>query len=146
MSRIERSALVPYSDKQMFDLVNDVKNYPEFVPNCESSRVLHESENEMVAELFISKAGIRHSFTTRNILQEPQTIYLELVDGPFKRLGGRWTFQALAPDACKVQLELEFEFSNQLLKFAFGKIFSEVTSRMVQAFAMRAQQVYGHDK
>ncbi|MCO4321756.1 type II toxin-antitoxin system RatA family toxin [Aliidiomarina quisquiliarum] len=146
MSRIERSALVPYSDYQMFLLVNDVARYPEFVPSCEASRIISETEQEIVAELSISKAGIRHAFTTRNILTKPTEVRLELVDGPFKRLSGSWEFQALAADACKVTLRLDFEFSSKLLHFAFGKVFNEVTSRMVDAFAQRARQVYGHGK
>ncbi len=146
MSQIERSALVPYSDRQMFLLVNDVARYPEFVPSCEASRIISETEQEIVAELSISKAGIRHAFTTRNILIEPTEVRLELVDGPFKRLSGGWEFQALTEDACKVTLRLDFEFSSKLLHFAFGKVFNEVTTRMIDAFAQRARQVYGHDK
>lgn len=146
MSQIERSALVPYSDHQMFLLVNDVARYPEFVPSCEASRIISETEQEIVAELSISKAGIRHAFTTRNTLTEPTQVRLDLVDGPFKHLTGAWEFQALAEDACKVTLRLDFEFSSKLLHFAFGKVFNEVTSRMVDAFAQRARQVYGHGK
>ncbi len=146
MSQIERSALVPYSNRQMFDLVNDVARYPEFVPSCEASRIVSESEQEIVAELCINKAGIRHAFTTRNTLIEPTQVRLDLVDGPFKHLSGQWEFQELAADACKVTLRLDFEFSSKLLHFAFGKIFNEMTSRMVDAFAERARQVYGNGK
>ncbi|RUO43921.1 ubiquinone-binding protein [Aliidiomarina taiwanensis] len=145
MSRIERSALVPYSAHQMFQLVNDVARYPEFVPNCEASRVISATEKEIVAELSISKAGISHAFTTRNTLHEPHQVQLELVNGPFKRLTGYWEFKSLADDACKVTLRLDFEFSSKLLQFAFGKVFNELTTRMVDAFAQRARQVYGHE-
>ncbi|HLV47781.1 MAG TPA: type II toxin-antitoxin system RatA family toxin [Aliidiomarina sp.] len=146
MSQIERSALVPYSDRQMYTLVNDVARYPEFVPSCDASRVISESAQEIVAELSISKAGIRHAFTTKNTLFEPNHVRLELVDGPFKHLSGDWEFKALSADACKVTLRLDFEFSSKLLHFAFGKVFNEMTSRMVDAFAQRARQVYGNGK
>lgn len=146
MPRIERSALVSYSCRQMFDLVNDVAAYPEFVPGCVAARILDESEQHMVAELSISKAGIRHAFTTKNTLVNEHRIDMELVQGPFKRLTGGWTFKELGPGACKVTLELQFEFSSKLLHFAFAKVFNEVTLRMVDAFASRAKQVYGPDK
>lgn len=146
MARIERSALVGYSAQQMFDLVNDIPAYPEFVPGCVGAEVLEASASHKVARLDISKAGIRKSFTTRNDLHEPDRIDMTLVDGPFKALNGGWRFQKLEENACKIIFELDFEFSNRLLGMAFGKIFNEITSRMVDAFVVRAQQVYGSNE
>jgi ribosome-associated toxin RatA of RatAB toxin-antitoxin module len=143
MPQIERSALVFYSAQQMFDLVNAVPDYPQFLPGCSSARIVSRSETEMVASLTVSKAGIGHTFTTRNTLYTNQRIAMQLVDGPFKQLQGGWEFQPLNDTACKVILKLEFEFSNKLVQFAFGKIFAEVTASMVQAFTQRAKQVYG---
>lgn len=143
MPRIEKNALVSYSAQQMYDLVNDIDAYPDFVPGCVNSRVEQQGDNFKVATLDISKAGIRKSFTTRNQLVPAERIDMSLVDGPFKDLSGGWRFIPLADDACKIQFELDFEFSNRLLGMAFGKIFSEVTSRMVDAFVQRAKKVYG---
>lgn len=143
MPQIQRSALVPYSCRQMFELVNDVTAYPEFVPGCVDTRIIEQTKERMVAELSISKAGIRHAFTTQNTLEHAHRISMALVDGPFQRLSGGWTFKELSPEACKVTLELEFEFSSKLLHFAFAQVFNEVTSRMVDAFAQRARDVYG---
>ncbi|RUO21252.1 ubiquinone-binding protein [Aliidiomarina iranensis] len=145
MPQIERSALVHYSCRQMYELVNDVAAYPEFVPGCVGAKIIEENENNMVAELSISKAGISQAFTTRNTLVNEEFIRMELVKGPFRDLHGGWQFKPLGDDACKVTLKLDFEFSNKLLHFAFAKIFNEVTSRMVDAFATRARQVYGNE-
>ncbi|RXS44171.1 type II toxin-antitoxin system RatA family toxin [Idiomarina sp. 29L] len=144
MPSIEKSALVSYSAEQMFNLVNDIDSYPEFVPGCADSRVVEQNDDYKVASLQISKAGIQKTFTTRNRLVKPERIDMELVDGPFKKLTGGWVFKPLSEDACKVELKLDFEFSSRLLGMAFGKIFSEVTSRMVDAFVKRADQVYGN--
>uniref|UniRef100_A0A486XSH8 Oligoketide cyclase/lipid transport protein, similarity with yeast ubiquinone-binding protein YOL008W n=1 Tax=Rheinheimera sp. BAL341 TaxID=1708203 RepID=A0A486XSH8_9GAMM len=143
MPQIERSALVFYSAQQMFDLVNAVPDYPHFLPGCSSARIVSQSEQEMVASLTVSKAGIGHTFTTRNTLYPNQRIAMQLVDGPFKALQGGWEFQVLNDSACKVILKLEFEFSSKLVQFAFGKIFAELAASMVQAFTQRAKQVYG---
>ena len=143
MPTIERSALVPYSDAQMYALVNDIDSYPEFVPGCRTASVLESDETSKVARLDISKAGISKSFTTRNTLEPFQRIGMELVDGPFQYLLGGWRFHALDENACKIVLKLEFEFANRLLGMAFGKIFNELQSRMVDAFVQRAQHVYG---
>lgn len=143
MPQIERSALVFYSAQQMFDLVNAVPDYPQFLPGCSSARIISQSGSEMVASLQVSKAGIGHTFTTRNTLLPYQRIGMQLVDGPFKQLQGGWEFQPLNDSACKVILKLEFEFSSKLVQFAFGKIFSELAASMVNAFTQRAKQVYG---
>lgn len=143
MPSIERSALVPYSSEQMYALVNQVEAYPEFVPGCRSTTVIERDADAVVAKVDIAKAGISKSFTTRNTLRPFVAIDMELVDGPFEYLRGGWEFHALADDACKIVLKLEFEFSNRLLGMAFAKVFHELQTRMVDAFVQRAQQVYG---
>ena len=143
MPQIEKSALVMYSTKEMFDLVNDVEAYPQFLPNCSDSKIVSQHNNNMTASLEISKAGIKKWFTTENTFMDEQTVQLRLVDGPFKTLKGRWHFQALDKKACKVELKLEFEFSSKLIELAFGKIFNDVAKNMVSAFTLRAKDVYG---
>jgi len=143
MPQIERTSLVPYSCKQMFDLVNDIPAYPEFVPGCSGARILDQAAQRIDAELQISKAGIQQRFATRNQLHEPHRIDLELLSGPFKSLQGAWHFEALDDNSCKVILRLDFEFSSRMLQFAFGKVFNEVNRRMVDSFAKRARVVYG---
>ena len=142
MKQISRSALVSFSADQMFELVNDVSRYPEFLPGCSGSRVIQSSHDEMVASVDVSKAGISKTFTTSNELVPGQAIMMNLVDGPFKFLRGGWIFTALDESACKVELKLEFEFSSRMIELAFGKIFNELTSNMVNAFTKRAKQVY----
>ncbi|EJL6526924.1 type II toxin-antitoxin system RatA family toxin [Vibrio cholerae] len=143
MKQVSRSALVSFSAEQMFHLVNDVARYPEFLPGCSGSRVLEQSEVHMVASVDVSKAGISKTFTTSNQLTPGVSIAMSLVDGPFKTLRGGWFFTPLDEAACKVELRLEFEFSSKMIELAFGKIFNELTSNMVNAFTRRAKQVYG---
>ncbi|WNN43370.1 MULTISPECIES: type II toxin-antitoxin system RatA family toxin [Winslowiella] len=142
MAQISRSALVPYSAEQMYQLVNDVDAYPEFLPGCTGSRVLESGDHQMTAAVDVSKAGISKTFVTRNTLTDNQSINMQLVDGPFRKLTGGWRFTSLSEDACKVELNLEFEFTNMLVELAFGRVFKELASSMVQAFTLRAKEVY----
>ncbi|MEZ9364483.1 MULTISPECIES: SRPBCC family protein [Vibrio] len=142
MPKVTRSALVSFSADQMFNLVNDVARYHEFLPGCSGSRVIESSDSTMVASVDVSKAGISKTFTTSNRLADGAEILMELVDGPFKKLEGGWYFTPLDDQACKVELKLEFEFSSRMIEMAFGKIFNELTSNMVSAFTQRAKQVY----
>ncbi|ALP42897.1 SRPBCC family protein [Aeromonas schubertii] len=143
MPRINRSALVMFSAEQMFSLVNDVHAYPQFLPGCVGSRVHEHGDDYMTASVEVAKGGIAKTFTTRNALEHNRRISMQLVDGPFSKLVGWWTFTPLDVDACKVEFELEFEFSNRLVEMAFGKVFRDLVSAMVSAFTTRAKEVYG---
>lgn len=143
MPSISRSALVMYSVDQMFQLINDVLAYPLFLPDCSNSKIITEDDHSVTAALLVSKAGIKKWFTTKNTLISNEQVQLELVDGPFNKLHGRWLLTPLSEEACKVSLELEYEFSNKMFDLAFGRVFNHLTNNMVQAFTQRAKDVYG---
>ena len=114
-----------------------------FKPDCSSSKIVSQDENAVIASLLVSKAGLKKWFTTKNTLVSNQQVTLELVDGPFNKLQGHWLLTPLSDEACKVSLELEYEFSNRMFDLAFGRVFNHMTNNMVQAFTQRAKQVYG---
>ena len=142
MAKVYRSALVAFSCQQMFELVNGVEQYPEFLPDCADAVIKEQSPEGMIASVKIQKAGLSHWFTTKNEFVEQNQIRLALVDGPFKQLSGAWSFTALSESACKVELTLEFEFSNKLVSLAFGPIFNVIANNLVQVFCDRAKQVF----
>ena len=142
MPTVSRSALVMHSVEQMFQLINDILAYPHFIPDCSDSKVISQDGNTITAALLVSKGGIQKWFTTKNTLVNNEKIILELVDGPFNKLCGSWTLNALSDEACKISLELEYEFSNKVFDLAFGRVFNHLTNNMVQAFTERAKEVY----
>ncbi|WP_226663410.1 type II toxin-antitoxin system RatA family toxin [Microbulbifer aggregans] len=143
MTKIERSALVMFSAEQMFDLVNDVASYPQFLPGCRGAEILQQDEHTLEARLDLARAGISQSFITRNSLQRPARMDLTLVDGPFSEFNGAWTFTPLADNACKVAFALSFSARNRLIGAAAGKLFSGIANQMVDAMCERAKQIYG---
>lgn len=146
MTHINKSALVPYSAEQMYNLVDDIPAYAEFLPWCQSAEELNRSENEVQGSLFVSHSGLKKSFTTRNELDKPHSITMNLVEGPFKHLRGVWTFTTLGEDGCKVTLDMDFEFSSKLVGMTFGPVFSHMSSSLVDAFVHRAHDRYGKEK
>lgn len=142
MMKVERSALVKHSAKKMFDLVDQIEDYPDFLPWCSGSRVIRRTKSEMVGEVHIARAGFHKHFTTENHNVPHSRIELNLLEGPFSHLQGVWLFSALREDACKISLELEFEFSNKVANLAFGKIFHHICSTMIEAFCKRADELY----
>lgn len=143
MAEVNRSALVLHTAQQMFDLVEDVRRYPEFLPWCAATEVICETEDTLEATLHLAKGGLKYSFTTRNQLERPERMTLTLVKGPFKSLAGVWTFTPLSDEASKVELNLNFEFSGKLTGVAMSKVFNSVATTLVDAFVSRADQIYG---
>lgn len=146
MPSIIRSALVVHSPQCMYELVNAVESYPEFLPWCDASAVHEQDASGMLATVAIAKGGINKSFTTRNQLIKGESIQMQLVDGPFSQLEGLWKFEPLGPEACKISLNLHFEFDNPVLRASFGKIFDQIAGSMVDAFVLRANQTLGSSK
>lgn len=87
--------------------------------------------------------GVRQVFSTCNRIDPPHRMQIDLMDGPFRKLTGAWTFKALRVDACKVELELDFEFSGRMIDKAFGGVFGQIANSLVDAFCKRADDVYG---
>ncbi|MBA6292322.1 ubiquinone-binding protein [Colwellia sp. MB3u-70] len=143
MPNISRSALVMHSVEDMYFLINDVLAYPKFLPNCSDSKIVAQDEHSMTAAILVSKGGLKKWFTTQNVLISNQEIKMSLVDGPFKSLVGGWQLKALSDDACKIELTLDYEFSNKMFDLAFGRVFNNLANNMVQAFTERAKEVYG---
>ncbi|MNN00754.1 Persistence and stress-resistance toxin PasT [compost metagenome] len=142
-TRIQRSALLPYPAQALYDLVNDVASYPQFLPWCSAAQVLESSPARMRATLKVGKAGISQQFTTCNTLVPGESIEMTLEQGPFRALHGVWSFQALNESACKITLDLSFDYSGALVKATLGPLFNQAAATMVDAFCQRAKQLYG---
>ncbi|TFW18761.1 type II toxin-antitoxin system RatA family toxin [Massilia arenosa] len=143
MAVVHKSVLLAYSAEQMFDLVAKVEDYPKFLPWCGGVKILERTADTLVACLAIHYRGINQSFTTSNHNMRPTQMKMTLVDGPFKVLNGTWTFKALRADACKVELDLHYEFSSRVLESLIGPVFGVIANSMVDSFCKRAETVYG---
>lgn len=139
---VRRSALVTFSPEQMFDLVVDVERYPEFLPWV-AGAVLHEkSEHGLLASLEMQRGGVRERFTTRNAFERPAVMTLQLVEGPFRVLEGRWSFTPIGTAGTRAELEMRFEFANPVASLLFGKAFEQSCSSLIDAFIARARQIH----
>lgn len=145
MVLISRSALVPVSALTMFHVVHDVRAYPRHFKWCAKAEVLDEREHERKARLGLRFAGLQTEFTTQNTVDVGKRIDLRLVDGPFKRLSGVWSFVALSEQGCKVSLELEFEMVSGLVGSALALGFQALADRMVDDFVRVAKEAAVHE-
>ncbi len=144
MVTINKNALVPYTPEQMFGLVDDINAYKIFLPWCSDSIELERGIAEVKATVELSKGSIKKSFTTHNILKKHNSIEMQLVDGPFKKLHGFWYFKSLqGGSSCKIELDLNYEFSNRLVSMAIGPVFTTVANNLVDSFIERAKTLHG---
>jgi ribosome-associated toxin RatA of RatAB toxin-antitoxin module len=145
MRKVERSALVPYTPAQMFALVEDIERYPQFVPWVSAATLVGRTATEVTGQLEMERSGLKEKFTTRNILHPPHRMDLKLVDGPFKVLEGRWSFDPIGDRGTKIGLTIQFEFANPMLSLMLSKTFEKSCAQLVDAFVARARTVYGAD-
>lgn len=145
MRRVKKSVLVPYSAKAMFELVDRVELYPQFLPWCDGARAIETRDDGKTARIDINYHGVRAHFTTDNVNRAGESIVVTLRDGPFRHLHGEWRFQPLAPDACKIEFELAYEFATTALEGAVGPVFSHIANTFIDAFVHRAESLYGSE-
>ena len=138
MPTILRTALVEHTATAMFELVCDIEAYPEFLPWCSGAAVQERSETYQLASVTINQVINQSRFSTRNTLETNQSITMNLVDGPFKHLSGTWKFKPLGDAACKVMLDIDFEFSNAMVAKMISPAFNKVCDKLVDAFIQRA--------
>lgn len=143
MPVIEKTALVEYPQSQMFELVEQVEHYPEFMPWCGGTEVHRRTDDKIVATIHINYHGIKAHFSTENDKEPPDCMTINLRHGPFQRLEGVWRFIPLGDTACKIDFRLDYEFSSRLLEKALGPVFHKVASSFIDAFIRRAAQIHG---
>ena len=146
MKKLLKSVLIWYSPEEMFRLVTDVDQYKNFLPWCNQSKVLQFTDIEMDAEVGIGIAGFNQVFVTHNTHIKDREVRMKLVQGPFSKLDGTWTFEPVGDNsqrACKVTLSLEYGFSSNTLATVVGPVFDKIAASMVDSFVNRAEQVYG---
>lgn len=148
MKHVRKSVLLWYSPREMFDLVTAVKDYPAFLPWCESAELLQQHDDGVTARLGLSYMGVRHAFTTRNANVPGESVNMQLVDGPFSLLDGTWLFRPLGrpgsdTPACKIEFDLRYAFSSAALESVVSPVFDRVANTFVDSFVKRAEDVYG---
>jgi ribosome-associated toxin RatA of RatAB toxin-antitoxin module len=143
VTTISKSALVPYTPQEMYELVRDVEAYPRFLPWCKEARVHSDDGDKVRATLVLSKNGVEKAFTTCNRHQRNKMIEVRLERGPFRQLQGFWRFDPLGDQGCKVSMDMEFEFSSRVLGLVIGPVFSQIANSLVDSFQRRAVEIYG---
>jgi len=141
---LSRSALVGYSAGAMFDLIEAAENYPSFLPWCAAATVVERDDRVVVADISIDFHGVRFGFRTRNPKRRPEWMAVTLERGPFRHFEGEWYLTALAPDACKIEFALRYEFEGAFARTLAAPVFNRIANTLVDAFVARADAVLGN--
>ena len=142
MPKHSETRRLPYTVEQMFDMVADVRRYPEFLPWVTAMRVRKDTPQETLADMIVGFKGLRETFTSRVAKERPGAIRVDYIEGPLKYLRNDWTFRA-APGGCDVDFAVDFQFKNRVFEMLAGQVFGMALRRMIGAFEDRAKTLYG---
>jgi len=142
MPNLIKSVLLSHSAEKIYDLVNDVESYREFLPWCGGVDILEKTDTLLDVRIHIHYMGIEQYFHTRNVNTRPTYMDMNFVDGPFEHFHGYWRFTPLQDDACKVEFELHYEFKSHSLEKIIGPVFNFITGTFFENIVKRADQIY----
>ena len=143
MRRIQRSAIVECDARLVYDLVEDIESYPEFLPWCSGAHVRERTAGRTVATLDVGVPPMRQSFTTENTNAPGKSIDMRLLHGPFRKFDAHWKFTALGPGASQIEFGIAYEFADLILAAALEPLFEGMAGTMVDAFTRRAERLHG---
>jgi len=140
MRVVKRSALVNRAPAEVFALINDIESYPQFLPWCTHARVEARIDSDVVATIGLRQGALHGEFTTRNTLEPPHRIGMQLLRGPFRTLEGEWLMTPIEGGGCRVELIMRFAFRNALTALIFEPKFAATLGTLVDAFVARARE------
>jgi coenzyme Q-binding protein COQ10 len=148
MPRFSNERRVRHSAADMFALVADVESYPRFVPLCENlvvrGRETRDGEEVLVADMTVAYKIVRETFTSRVVLNRQNlTIQVSYLNGPFRHLDNRWTFEPVGDKDAVVRFFIDYEFRSRSLSMLMGAMFDRAFRKFAEAFEARADQIYG---
>ena len=126
----------------MYELVNNINDYPQFLNWCEGASILNQSDHQITASVQINKGGLKQTFSTLNKLKPFRLIEMQLLEGPFEQFLGEWRFEPLGDNAAKVFLSLKFKFKSKLLDLTLSPIFTKIVNSQLDSFVARAKKIY----
>jgi ribosome-associated toxin RatA of RatAB toxin-antitoxin module len=145
MKKIYKKEEINVTMPIIFNLINNIEEYPKFLPWCKKTEVTRESENSQIGKIFISKSFINWSFSTKNLIERNKSISLSLIDGPFDKLDGSWTFKEIDDNNTLVSLEINYKFKNSLIELSIEPIFKTIMNSILESFVDQAFKIKYND-
>ena len=138
MKSIHKEEDINIDIETIFNLINDIESYPNYLPWCTKTEVKEESADTIIGKIFISKSFINWNFSTKNTIKKNELISLELVDGPFENLTGKWTFSSINKFNTKVSLDIDYKFKSSIIELSIEPIFSSIMNSILKSFVQEA--------
>ena len=145
MKRIYKEEDINIDISTIFNLINDIESYPNYLPWCTKTEVTQKSDQVLIGKIFISKSLLKWNFSTKNTISKNKSIILEFGDGPFERLDGKWVFNSIDSNNTTVSLEINYKFKNSLIEFSIEPIFTSIMNSILTSFVQEAFKVKYND-
>ena len=138
--KIKKEAIILEDIEKVFNIVNRVDLYKNFVPYCVDSIIISEENNQMQARLDFNLKGLKTTFTTQNIIENNKIIQMKLVDGPFKYLDGEWKFTEI-DDKTLIELKINYEVQSKIIDYTISKSLEKIMDYLVTAFVSESKKL-----
>ena len=138
--KIKKEAIILEDIEKVFNIVNRVDLYKNFVPYCVDSIIIFEENNQMQARLDFNIKGLKTTFTTQNIIENNKIIQMKLVDGPFKYLDGEWKFTEI-DDKTLIELKINYEVQSKIIDYTISKSLEKIMDYLVKAFVSESKKL-----
>lgn len=144
MPQIHETRTLPYSAKQIYDLVADVAAYPEFLPWTQKARIRNRTDQGFEADLVLGFQFVRETFTSHvTLYPEATRVHAEGIGrGPFSKLINDWQVTAIDEASCKVEFHVDFEIRNFALRRIVEPLYIQAQKQAMSAFEERAKALY----
>ena len=137
---IKKEAIILENIEKVFNIVNRVDLYKNFVPYCVDSIIISEENDQMKARLDFNLKGLKTTFTTQNIIKNNKIIQMKLVDGPFKYLNGEWKFTEI-DNKTLIELTINYEVQSKILDYTISRSLEKIMGYLVKAFVSESKKI-----
>ena len=141
MNYIKKKESINTDVRTIFNLINQIDKYSDFLPWCKKSKIISDTNNAMIGVITVSKNFADWTFTTKNNYIINKKIDLRLVDGPFNHLSGCWNFSEIDKNNTLINFNLEYEFSNKIIELTLKPVFSSIMSSILDSFISEAFKI-----
>jgi len=145
MPNVHKTTTLPHSAEQMFELVNDVEKYPDFLPWCKAVHVKSRDKKKVKATVNIAKSSYQQSFASLLRLQKDKAVEMHLLEGPFDKFKVSWVFEPVSDTQSKVIFDLDYKFSSRIVGMVAGKAIADIAETLLGFVCQRADAIYGKE-
>jgi coenzyme Q-binding protein COQ10 len=133
MGLIKAEVIVDASPEKVFALAQRVEDYPDFMPDIQEVEILKRDDSTGIAQVrWIGKVEIQSIRKLVRWVEEERwnvsnlTADFTLIEGDYKKYGGKWGFEKFDGGKTKLSLEIDFDLGLPLVGPLINKLLDKL--------------------